>query len=105
MIGPVVSSESKPAEAAAISIHDFAMRGDLTQVEKLLTSGVDINEKDESGMTALHFAADSGSVEMVNLLLLHNADPHAEDEDGDKPIDHAKHGEWNDVIDLLEKVM
>lgn len=52
--------------------------------------GVDINERDSYGRTALHHAVRSGSISMVETLLLKGAQPFAKDEHGWTALDFNK---------------
>lgn len=63
--------------------------GDTAAVESLLAGGVEVDSRDGSGCTALHFAADRGSSEVARLLLLRGADINAQDEDGQTPLHYA----------------
>jgi len=63
-------------------LHDAAKAGDLQKVKQLLSSGIDINEKDKSGIiqsgnTPLHDAAYYGRTEVVELLIRKGADVNA----------------------------
>ena len=43
-------------------------------VERLLKTGkIDVNRKNETGRTALHYSCSKGNEEIVSLLLEHNA--------------------------------
>ncbi|KAG9047917.1 hypothetical protein FS842_000532 [Serendipita sp. 407] len=56
--------------------HGLAILGDEGRLETLLQlGGVDINQRDEFGYTALHLAADRGNVGVVKLLIARGADP------------------------------
>lgn len=55
----------------------------------LLDSGTAVNSADESGSTALHFAADRGQQEAVQLLLDAGADVNTQDHDGQTPLHYA----------------
>lgn len=55
--------------ALAGSIHDAAKAGDPREVDRLITGGIDVDERDISDKTALHWAADAGQVEVVQLLV------------------------------------
>jgi Ankyrin repeats (3 copies) len=48
--------------------------GDLTTVEALLASGMDMHQQDEQGWTPLNWAAGKGDVAIVESLLKHGAD-------------------------------
>ena len=48
---------------------------DVNALEKILSRGVDVNARNEHGMTALMRAANSGHEQVVRTLLRHGADP------------------------------
>eukprot|EP01130_Rhizamoeba_saxonica_P004251 TRINITY_DN1743_c0_g1_i5.p1 TRINITY_DN1743_c0_g1~~TRINITY_DN1743_c0_g1_i5.p1 ORF type:complete len:136 (-),score=18.03 TRINITY_DN1743_c0_g1_i5:39-446(-) len=50
-----------------------AISGDIRKMESLLNKGADVNGKDSSGYTALHYAARSGNVDICKLLLRNRA--------------------------------
>ena len=56
-----------------------AQMGDSTKVKNLLKKGVDINERDNFGRTALIYAALNGHDRIINMLLESHADIHAKD--------------------------
>jgi uncharacterized protein len=58
---------ARPAVGAQLA--DAAMRGDAAAVFALLKNGVDVNEAQGDGSTALHWAAYNGDVEMTRALL------------------------------------
>lgn len=58
-------------------------------VEYLLSTGMDVNEKDRNGATYLEHAAVMGDEEMVRLLLSHGADINARDANGVTALGHA----------------
>lgn len=49
-------------------------------VEDLINADADINAADNSGKTALHWAAAVNNVDAVNILLLHGANRDAQDD-------------------------
>lgn len=61
--------------AFAGEIHKFARTGDVQKVRSLLATGVNVNELDGSGATALFVAAKFGRAELVGLLLETGANP------------------------------
>ncbi|MFS7990686.1 putative cyclic nucleotide-binding domain, rmlC-like jelly roll, ankyrin repeat-containing [Helianthus anomalus] len=58
-----------------VSLHFASRRGDVCLLQKLLKKGLDPNESDNNGRTALHIAASKGSENGVLLLLDYGADP------------------------------
>lgn len=55
--------------AAAGPVADAAQRGDVAAARELLRAGVDVNETQGDGMTALHWAAESGDAELAAMLI------------------------------------
>ncbi len=61
----------------------------LGKVQAYLEAGWDVNEKDENGWTALHFAAQNNSVPIGRLLIEAGADIEAKDSYGNTPLFRA----------------
>lgn len=80
-----------------------AERGDASQVKKLIASGVDLNERDKSGYTALVWAARNGSTDVAKALIEARADMNARDcaQNGWTPLIHAIHKNNNEMARLL----
>jgi ankyrin repeat protein len=51
--------------------------GDVATVRRLVASGENVNQRDESGRTALHWAANMGHAEAVEVLVQLGADKEA----------------------------
>ncbi|KAF5725809.1 putative Potassium channel AKT1 [Tripterygium wilfordii] len=85
-----------------LSICFAALRGDDLLVHQLLKRGLDPNESDNNGRTALHIAASKGSENCVLLLLDYGADPNSRDSDGNVPLWEAMVGGHEPVINLLK---
>ena len=79
------------------SILGAANIGDIKLVEKYLSDGADVNEKGDSGETALHLAATKAVTE---LLISKGADVNAMNDFGNSPLDEFDEGE---IADLLRK--
>jgi ankyrin repeat protein len=62
----------------------------IAAVDLLLDAGVDVNQKDNSGQTALHGAASWGWNDLVKTLVARNADLLAKDARGRTAADIAK---------------
>lgn len=80
-----------------------AERGDAAQISKLIAAGVDLNERDKSGYTALVWAARNGSTEVAKALMEARADMNARDcaANGWTPLIHAIHKNNNEMARLL----
>ena len=64
---------------------------EVGQVAQLLEEGVDVNETNELGATALHAAAIVGNLEVIRILLAAGADPNRQSEaNGETPIERAR---------------
>ncbi|KAJ7753774.1 hypothetical protein B0H16DRAFT_762223 [Mycena metata] len=66
---------SHPAPSGQTLLHLASFLGFATLVDFLVTRGADVDARDRSGYTALHFAALSGSKACVTALLHANAHP------------------------------
>ncbi|MGK5594078.1 MAG: ankyrin repeat domain-containing protein [Parachlamydiaceae bacterium] len=60
---------------------------DIDQVSAFIEGGIDLNQSDEDGRTALHQAIRCGTPEIVELLTKHGADPSLKDESDRTPLD------------------
>ena len=73
--------------ASASDIHDAVLKGDLSQVKKLVYSNPDhVYAKLENGKTPLHVAAEKGHKEIVVFLLDQKASINAQDQQGNTPL-------------------
>ncbi|MEM6603802.1 MAG: glutaminase A [Pseudomonadota bacterium] len=59
--------------------------GDIDEVRRILSYGVDVNAKDYDGRTALHLASEEGHEDVVAFLLSMGADKTAKDRWGNMP--------------------
>ncbi len=53
-----------------------ASLGDIEQVEQLLSQGIDANQMDEEGYSALQAAAENNHLDILKLLVSQGADVH-----------------------------
>ena len=60
---------SLTAYAAAQSLCECAIEGDLEKIKLLIAEGANVNMINWAGVTPLHFAADRGHKEAVQLLI------------------------------------
>ncbi|XP_009393618.2 potassium channel AKT1 [Musa acuminata AAA Group] len=79
------------------------IRDDDLLLHQLLRRGLDPNESDSNGHTALHIAASKGNEHCVCLLLEYGADPNSTDSEGSVPLWQAMVGKHEDVVKLLIK--
>ncbi|XBI92951.1 hypothetical protein VPH35_029910 [Triticum aestivum] len=78
-----------------------ASRGDDFLMHQLLKRGLDPNETDNCGRTALHIAASNGSEQCVRRLLENGADANARDPEGKVPLWEALCRRHQPVVQLL----
>ena len=78
-------------------------RGGLTELETLLSqNGEDVNAKNSSGNTALHYAEATKDVEMVTLLLSHGAKTDIKNNKGWSPLMIAEKKNLSDVVNVMK---
>ncbi|KAL3804723.1 hypothetical protein HJC23_008538 [Cyclotella cryptica] len=78
-----------------------SMQSNALALKQAIDEGADVNGADESGQTALHFAADRGSVNCIRLLIQSGADVNAFDSDGIGVLQTAVMGGNIDAVKLL----
>lgn len=86
----------KEPPGAQMSLHEAVTAGNLVQVRRLLSHGVDVNTRDDSGRTLLHSAVPRyafgepvvkvGEKTIIQMLLAAGADVDAADSDGVTPL-------------------
>ncbi|KAH9608817.1 hypothetical protein KSS87_013255 [Heliosperma pusillum] len=86
-----------------LSLCFAAIRGDNHLMLRLLKRGLDPNESEDSGRTALHIAASTGSEKCVHLLLDYGADPNCRDQEGSTPLWEAMKGDHGPVVKILKE--
>jgi len=87
-----------------ISIKKHDLKGDelISYVEILSNEGIDINEPNKIGQTALHIAMESNKSNILDLLLQNGADPNQQDHEGNSAFFIAVAHKGN--IDLYKKL-
>ena len=63
-----------------------ADNGNLNEVQRLVSSGVNVNAKDNDGKTALIEASESGFTIIVKYLIENGANVNEKDRDGDSAL-------------------
>ncbi|KAH8482264.1 hypothetical protein H0E87_029646 [Populus deltoides] len=84
-----------------LSLCIAALRGDDLLLHQLLKRGLDPNEADHNGRSALHIAASKGSENCVLLLLDYGVDPNCRDSEGNVPLWEAMLGGHESLTKLL----
>ncbi len=79
-----------------------ASLNDLNEIQRLIATGMDLNQGDYDHRTALHLASAEGHLEVVELLLRHGVDTNPKDRWGSTPLDDAKRSNHQAVIEFLE---
>jgi ankyrin repeat protein len=70
----------------ASDIADAAMQQNLEAIEKLIATGVDVNEQQADGATALHWAVQWDDLAAAELLLAAGASPDTSNRTGATPL-------------------
>ncbi|CAL5360690.1 unnamed protein product [Camellia sinensis] len=84
-----------------LSLCFATLRGDDLLLDQLLRRGLDPNESDNNGRSALHIAASKGSENCVLLLLDYGASPNGRDLEGNVPIWEAMMADHEPVVKIL----
>ena len=93
--------EPPTAEAPDISINEAARDGNIEAVKQHLTAGADVNAKDKTDWTPLHYAAREGHNEIAELLVENGVDVNAKNEDGYTPLLYAAIMGHTEIVELL----
>ena len=90
------------ANALESPVADAAENGDTALIKQLLKEGVEVNEPQGDGMTALHWAAERGNSELAEVLIYAGANPMAGTRIGQyKPLHLAAKKGNADIINIL----
>jgi hypothetical protein len=83
------------------NIHQAIINGEIDQVKKLLSSGVDINFKNRMGRTPLHTAMLLDKWEIVDFLLSKDPDLNAQENQGRTPLFIAVEKEQMKYVEMF----
>jgi hypothetical protein len=95
------ASLAAPTPAAALQ--QAAHAGDISALQALLATPLDINARDVHGRTALMLATLRGQAGAVDILLAHGADPNAADANGITPLQAALAGAQPSIAAALQR--
>ena len=102
---PSPAPEAKQAPTIAkepeISILDAAKGGNTALVKQHISTGADVNVKNELGMTPLFLATGMGHKEIAELLISKGADLNAKDKNGGTPLHIASSRGQTEIAQLL----
>jgi ankyrin repeat protein len=73
----------------------------LEMTQLLVENGANINARDESGYTPLHWSVFNRKPEIVKYLIMKGADPTARDTNGQTPLAFAISENYSDIIQIL----
>ena len=78
-----------------------AAAGDLDEIRRLHSIGIDLSEPDYDGRTALHLAASENQGEVVKYLLKNGVNVNPKDRWGGTPFSDAKKAKHTAVMKLI----
>ena len=85
-------------------LHIATMFGHKETAELLISSGADLNAKDNNdGWIPLHYAAQKGHKEIAELLIANGVDVNAKKNNGRTPLDRAIWINETEIADLIRK--
>ncbi|MFC1764702.1 ankyrin repeat domain-containing protein [Planctomycetota bacterium] len=82
-------------------LHVAVAEGDLAHIKSLVEQGVDINAKDELGMTPLFWAISLRQAKVAALLIAQGADVNAETQDRQTPLRMAVIRGDREIVEIL----
>ncbi|CAI8048884.1 Acyl-CoA-binding domain-containing protein 6 [Geodia barretti] len=102
-VGPTVSRLADQEEELAEeekTVFDWCKEGREDRLRSHLTPN-NINNRDNEGMTLLHWACDRGRLNIVELLATRGADINSQDDDKQTPLHYASSCDQVDVVTYL----
>ena len=99
LLMPLLLTEVNALESP---VADAAKNGDIALIKQLLKGGIEVNEPQGDGMTALHWAAERGNIELAEVLIYAGANPMAGTRIGQyKPLQLAAKKGNAGIINIL----
>jgi hypothetical protein len=101
LVGCATTQQPEPqtAKAPDILIIEAVRKGNIEAVKQHLAAGSDVNAKDDSGWTPLHWAASKVHNKTAKLLIKEGADVNVVNIDGLSPLDYAENETFGFLID------
>jgi ankyrin repeat protein len=87
----------------AHSLLSWVVVGDAEGVKAALKDGADPNQKNESGISALHLAVSYRKMEVISMLIAHGADISAKNTNGDDVLDVAARRDDTEILDVIDR--
>lgn len=84
-------------------LHCLTLSSSFEMMKILVEFGADVNAKNNSGHTPLHYAMSYGSIKNIQFLLEHKADLNAKNEFGNTPLQIAKMYHQDEAIQCVKK--
>jgi len=82
-------------------IHAAVAGKNAEVIDLILSSGADVNAKQQQGWTAIHSAAMHGDLALLEKLLARGADATVKSDDGKTPLDLARENSQPNVMTVL----
>jgi ankyrin repeat protein len=99
--GANVNTTSRNAMKVA-PIHAAVAGKNAEVIDLILSSGADVNAKQQQGWTAIHSAAMHGDLALLEKLLARGADQLVKSDDGKTPMDLAREKGHEQIVTRLE---
>ena len=81
-VGDSRSCETAPDDAPEVRLRNAAASNDVDALRAVMVACDRVDDADEDGQTALHYASDRGSVDCLRILVKAGANVNAVDRDG-----------------------
>lgn len=88
-------------ELMSEDLRTASLNGDIELVMESIEQGVDLNETDPLGRTALMFASFNGHSDIIRFLLENGADVNEQNNEGRTPLMFASSGPFPEAVEYL----